>query len=171
MGSGVAGLLPRAEWQALIQSDLGCYGECPQLAIGQTMMGNTGFVLMALGSVLATLSSLIVILAAMPRLLFAMTREEGSAQGVSGWINRLHPSTATPVNATLLTFCIYLIPPMLGDKVTDWIFSAAYLWLLIYVGYHLLRGLDLIKRRESKQALWVPGIGINCYGHLHLFCL
>ncbi len=160
MGTGVAGFLPQAEWQALIQSDLGCNGECPQLAIGQTMMGNTGFALMALGSVLATLSSLIVILAAMPRLLYGMTRDEGPPNGLSGWVKQINLSTGTPLNATLLTFCIYIIPPMFGDKVTDWIFSAAYIWLLIYACYHILRGMDAIKRKESKRVLWVPAIGL-----------
>ncbi len=160
MGTGVAGFMPRTEWQALIQSDLGCNGECPQLAIGQIMMNNTGFVLMALGSVLATLSSLILVLAAMPRMLYAMTRDEGPDYGLATRIKQLHPKTGTPINAILLTSCLYLIPPMLGEKVTDWIFSAAYIWLLIYSVYHVLRGVDAIRKNEAKTVLWVPALGL-----------
>ncbi len=160
MGTGVAGFMPRSDWETIIQSELGCQGECPQLAIGQTMLGDTGFVLMALGSVFATLSSLILVLAAMPRMLYALTRDEGPGHGPAALIKQLHPKTGTPINATCLTFCLYLIPPMLGEGVTDWIFSAAYIWLLIYTAYHALRAVDIIKRRKSRSALWIPVLGL-----------
>ena len=159
MGTGVAGYLPRAEWQSLIQSDLGCHGECPQLVIGMTLMGKEGYILMALGSVLATLSSLIVVLAAMPRLLFAMVRDEGASSGLALRISKLHPKTGTPINAILVTYCLYLIPSMIGEKVTDWIFSAAYIWLLIYTAYHVLGAIDVIRQGESRHSLWIPSIG------------
>ena len=164
MGVGVAGFLPMSDWQDLVQSQQGCNGDCPQLAVGQIMFGKTGFYLMALGSVLATLSSMVVILAAMPRLLYGMVRDEGNSTGFSAWIKHLDPITHAPINATLLTFSIYLITSLYGDKVTEWIFSAAYVWLIIYMWYHLLRAIDITKRNKSLRLLWIPILGFAATG-------
>ena len=138
MGLGVTGTRPLAEWSAASQSALGAGGEAPQLAVGHAMFGQAGYLLMALASVAATLGTLTVAYAAMPRILFSLARD-GHIFGRAGEpLAKLYPRFGTPVVATLVTFALYQIPALFSAGVIDWIYSAAYAWIVLYVVFHLL---------------------------------
>ncbi|MEM8969075.1 MAG: APC family permease [Bacteroidota bacterium] len=138
MGIGVTGALPLTEWQAALQGVNGNDGESPQLAVGFQMFGQTGYYLMALASVAATLGTLTVTYAAMPRLLYSMSQDGVLFGKWSTSVARLHPRSHTPVVAILITFGLYMIPALYNSQVIDWIFSAAYIWILLYVVFHTL---------------------------------
>ncbi len=136
MGIGVAGSLPLGEWQVAQHSVYGHGGEAPQLAVGYQMFGSFGYYLMATASVAATWGTLTVTYAVMPRLLYRMAQDGLLFGRVSASVGRLHSRTRTPVVATLVTLALYVIPALYHDQVTDWIFSAAYLWILLYIVFH-----------------------------------
>lgn len=164
MGLGVTGTAPVATWQGLAGGDLGCGGDCPQLAVGKAMFGEVGHALMALASVAATLGTLTVAYAAMPRLLYSIARD-GQLGPLSAPLGRLHAGSGTPVVATLVTLAVYLGPALYSSVVIDWLYSAAYVWIVLYLVFH---GLALLHRRQQPHARrtfgrWfaaVPLIGI-----------
>lgn len=149
MGLGVTGTQPLGAWQAASEGDLGCGGDCPQLAVGQMMFGTLGHTLMALASVAATLGTLTVAYAAMPRILYSIGRDGRFFGPLSRPFGTLHPRFHTPVVATLFTFVLYLIPALYSAAVIDWLFSAAYVWIILYVVFHVLA---LAKRRRHPGA-------------------
>ena len=139
MGIGVVGTMPLAEWAILSSSETACGGDCPQLATGQEMFGSGGYTMMALASATATLGTLTISYAAMPRLIYAMAREgRFFGAGISGVFAKLHPTRNTPVNATLLTAVIFILPALWSAEVINWLYSAAYVWIIIYIVFHLL---------------------------------
>ena len=144
MGLGVTGTQPLEAWQTAIAGDAGQGGEAPQLAVGEAMFGRIGMVLMALSSVAATLGSLTVALAAMPRIIYSIARDGSFFGSFSRPFGKLHPRFGTPVAATLLTFVVYLIPALAGSSVVEWVYSAAYAWVLLYAVFHLLAILNRV---------------------------
>ncbi len=152
MGLGVIGTAPLAVWRAAAEGTLGCGGDCPQLAVGQMMFGAAGHKLMALASVAATLGSLTVAYAAMPRVLYSIARDGHFFGPISKPIGTLHPRFKTPVVATLLTFGLYLIPALYSSVVIDWLFSAAYAWILLYVVFHVLALANRRLRPDTERA-------------------
>jgi amino acid transporter len=138
MGLGVTGTLPLEMWQAISQGELGAGGEAPQLAVGYAMFGQAGFSLMALASVTATLGTLTVAYAAMPRILFSIARDSDAFGRAGRSLARLHPRFQTPTAATLVTFALFQVPGLFGAGVIDWIYSAAYAWILLYLAFHIL---------------------------------
>ncbi len=138
MGIGVSGALPLAEWQAALKSEIGHQGESPQLVVGYQMFGLVGYYLMALASVAATLGTLTVTYAAMPRLLFSIAQDQLLFGKLSKPVAKLHPKYQSPVVAIVVTFVLYMIPALYNSQVIDWIFSAAYVWILLYIVFHTL---------------------------------
>lgn len=161
MGLGVTGTAPLATWQAAANGPLGYGGEAPQLAVGRLMFGGTGHLLMAIASVAATVGTLTVAYAAMPRILYSMARNGQGA--VANWFGTLHPRFRTPVNATIFTFCLYQIPSLISAQVIDWVYSAAYAWIILYVIFHVLAVFNRIKHPGAAKAFqgrwFVPTAG------------
>ena len=108
MGLGITGTQSLSAWQTLTASEAACAGDCPQLAVGDAMLGDTGYTLMALASVTSTLSSLIVCYSAMPRILYSIA-SNGDFGVLSNFFSKLHPKYGTPVIATLFTFVVYSV--------------------------------------------------------------
>ncbi len=155
MGIGVTGSLPWGEWQVAQHSTYGHGGEYPQLAVGYQMFGSFGYHLMAVASVAATLGTLTVTFAAMPRLLYGIAQDGLLFGKLSRLVGQLHPRSRTPVVATLGTFVLYMIPVLYHSQMIGWIFSAAYLWILVYIVFH---GLVLAQRIvHPRTAGWLAG--------------
>ncbi|MEJ2271669.1 MAG: APC family permease [Candidatus Bathyarchaeota archaeon] len=163
MGLGVTGTLPIEQWQAITYSELGKGGELPQLAVGQIMFGKVGFILMALSSFSATLGSLTVAFAAMPRIIYSIARDGRFFGPASGFFGKLHPKFNTPVTATVLTFVAFVLPALYSSEVIDWVYSAAYLWILLYVVFHLFALINRIKHPNSQKAFsgkWFNAVAV-----------
>jgi amino acid transporter len=161
MGLGVTGIMPLSEWQTLVQGDLGQKGEAPQLAAGQAMFGTTGYYLMAIASVTATLGTLTVAFAAMPRILHTIAKDGYLLGPLSPFIAKLHPRFGTPVNAIAITFIVFVAVAVSTNAVVDWIFSAAYVWILIYVGFHMLAFISRWNKNSKEGAFSRPVVLVN----------
>ena len=148
MGLGITGTQPLSAWQTLAASEAACAGDCPQLAVGDAMLGDTGYTLMAIASVTSTWSSLIVAYSAMPRILYSAA-SNGDFGALSNTFSKLHPKYSTPVMATLFTFVFYSVLALSSGEVVKWIYSAAYLWAILYVVFHVLA---LLNRRLKPKA-------------------
>ena len=151
MGLGITGTQSLSAWQTLIASEAACAGDCPQLAAGDAMLGDTGYTLMALASVTSTWSTLIVCYSAMPRILYSIARN-GDFGALSNFFGKLHPKYSTPVMATLFTFVFYSVLALSSGEVVVWIFSAAYLWAILYVVFHVLALSNRRLKPEASQA-------------------
>ncbi|MDX1636448.1 MAG: APC family permease [Balneolaceae bacterium] len=138
MGLGVTGSAPLATWQTAAESAAGAFGDAPQLAVGELMFGTTGYSLMALASVAATLGTLTVAFAAIPRIIYSVARDGNFYGPLSRVFGKFQPKFGTPVAATILTFFLYLLPALYSSAVIEWLYSAAYLWILLYVVFHVL---------------------------------
>ncbi len=138
MGLGVTGTQTLDAWQAATAGSAGRGGDAPQLAVGTLMFGRAGFMLMALASVTATLGTLTVAFASMPRVLYSIARDGQFFGPLSRSFGRLHSRFGTPVAATAFTASVYSIPALISQAVIDWLYSAAYVWVLLYVVLHAL---------------------------------
>ncbi|NJL88106.1 MAG: APC family permease [Leptolyngbyaceae cyanobacterium SM1_1_3] len=138
MGFGITGTQPLPVWQELMVSEAACTGSCPQLAVGQAMFGNAGYTLMALSSVAAAMGSLIVGYSTMPRVLYSIARDSNFFGPLSRPFSKLHPRYGTPIIATLFTLVLYVVPALHSSEVIQWLYSAAYVWILLYVVFHML---------------------------------
>ncbi len=160
MGLGVTGSAPLEVWQTAMKGSIAAGGEAPQLAVGYLMFGDSGYLLMALASVAATLGSLVVIFAAVPRVLYSIAREGYFFGKLSTYFGRLHPRYGTPVVATIFSLALFLIPAIYNSAVIDWVFSAAYAWIILYVAFHLLalanRKLHPANARAFQGRWFVP---------------
>ena len=163
MGLGVTGTLPLGDWQHAVASELGQNGNAPQLAVGYLMFGKIGYLLMALASVAATLGSLSVALAAFPRLIYSLARDNNFFGPLSKIFGKLHPKFKTPINAILLCSVILLVPALFSSAVVDWLYSAAYIWIVIYIVYHILAIINRYQNPEvkgifSNKIIYLSGI-------------
>lgn len=136
MGVGVTGTAPLETWQAAMNSRMGGFGESPQMAVGELMFGNAGRIWMGIASVSATLGSLVVLFAVMSRIIYSIARDGRFFGPMSRPIGNIHPRTGTPVNATLLTFVVNLLPAFYSSEVIEWVFTAAYLWIILFIVFH-----------------------------------
>lgn len=162
MGLGVAGTTPASggTWAEVGLGAAGCDGSCPQLAVGEEFFGGFGRALMALASVFATLGSLVVAFAAIPRIIFGMARH-GYFFGphLSRAFGRLHPRWHTPTPAILLFVATATALSLFSSDVVDWIFSGAYVWIVIYAVFNLLALLSRIWKRSETDPVfgsWFP---------------
>jgi amino acid transporter len=155
MGFGVAGL--DADWVNTVSED------APQLDVGIAMFGTTGRVLMAMASVLATFASMTVVYAAMPRILYGMARNGHFLGPLSKVFGHIHPKYRTPWVATLFTAVVYTAVAIAYGGVIEQIFTAAYVWILLYAIYHVLvvvsRFTNPDVERPFKLPLAVPIVG------------
>jgi len=156
MGVGVFGTMPLAAWQAATTSSLGAGGNAPQLAVGELVLGRPGYVLMAIGSVASTLSSLTVAYTALPLILHRMGRDGSLAGPMGRSFGRLHHRFGTPVHAIVVTAVAFAVPALVSAEVVDWVYSAAYAWAGMYVGFHVL---VLLRRWRDPEATTVFGRG------------
>jgi amino acid transporter len=172
MGLGVAGTTPSAgtNWVDLTSGDAGCGGSCPQLAVGEEFFGGFGRGLMAAASITATLGSMVVALAAIPRVIYGMARD-GQFFGpqLSRVFGSLHPRWLTPVPAILLFAVMSTTFALFSADVIDWIFSGAYVWILVYIAFNLLCFANRVLHPEEDHLFprWftvVPLIGALCTG-------
>ncbi len=152
MGLGVAGTQPIQDWLQAANTAIGSGGEAPQLAVGQMMFGRWGYYLMAIASVSATIGTMTVAYAAMPRIIYSMARSRKFFGPLSRPFARLHPKYNTPVPAILFTFVLYQIPALQSSQVIDWLYSAAYAWIILYGAFHLLAIFNRILRPEKSKA-------------------
>ncbi len=164
MGLGVTGTMPLAAWRETALGPLGELGAAPQLAVGRVMFGAPGEILMAVASVAATLGSLMVAFAAIPRLLFGMARDGRLPMVLSRPFGRLN-RRGVPAAATVATLVGYGIPAIASHDVVSWIYAAAYVWVLLYVAYHVLAVVRRVRGVGRPGALprWaiaVPVAGI-----------
>jgi amino acid transporter len=168
MGLGVAGTTPASggTWaEVAVAGDAGCGGSCPQLAVGDEFFGGFGRGLMALASVFATLGSLVVAFAAIPRILFGIARN-GQFFGpqLSRTFAFVHRSWRTPVVAIVFFAAASTVLSLFSADVVDWIFSGAYVWILIYVAFNVLDFINRVLRPSADHLFprWytpVPAIG------------
>lgn len=137
--------------------------DAPQLSIGSAMFGETGRVLMAIGTVLATFSSMTVVYAAMPRILYGISRNGHFFGPLSKVFGSVHPRYRTPWVATIVTAVIYVVVAISYGAVVEQIFTAAYVWILLYAIYHVLvvasRYVNPDVERPFKLPLIVPILG------------
>jgi len=152
MGLGVVGTAPLEVWRTASAGALGNGGDSPQLAVGQLMFGEAGFLLMALASVAATLGTLTVAFAAIPRILFSIARDGKFFGPLSKTFGTLHPRTQTPVVAILFTLAACLVPALFSATVVEWLYSAAYVWIVLYIVFHLLALLNRVLHRDAERA-------------------
>lgn len=152
MGFGIAGTQSLSTWQALITSEAACAGSCPQLAVGKAMLGDAGYTLMALATVTATWGTLVVSYSTMPRILYSIARDGGFFGALSKPFSKLHPEYGTPVIATLFTLILYSVPALRSGEVVKWVYSAAYVWAILYVVYHVLALFNRRLKPEISQA-------------------
>lgn len=164
MGFGVGGTLPTSQWAEIALGDLGCSGDCAQLAVGQTMFGGGGKAAMALASFLATLASMTIVYAAMPRVLYGIARNGHFFGPLSRVFGHVHPRFRTPWVAIIVTAVLYAGAAIAFQNVIELIFSAAYAWLVLYVLYHVMvitsRFANADVDRPFKLPLLVPVIGV-----------
>lgn len=149
MGLGVTGTQPVRDWLAAAGSAMGSGGNAPQLAVGQLMFGKAGYYLMAVASVSATVGTMTIAYAAMPRILYSIARNGRFFGPLSRPFARLHCRYNTPLPAIGFTFVLYLIPALQSSKVIDWLYSAAYAWILLYGVFHLLAIINRIWRPRT----------------------
>ena len=156
MGFGVLGVLD-PDFGAGVSPD------APQLEIGTAMFGDSGRVLMAIGTVLATMSSMTVIYASMPRILYGISRNGHFFGPLSKLFGSVHPRFRTPWVATFVTAVLYVWVAISYGAVVEQIFTAAYVWILLYAIYHVLvvasRYVNPGVDRPFKLPLIVPIIG------------
>ena len=57
------------------------------------------------------------------------------------------PHTST---SGLVTFVLYQLPAMYSAQVIDWLYSAAYVWILLYIVFHILAILNRILRPDLE---------------------
>ncbi len=152
MGLGVTGTAPLATWRTATAGALSRAGDAPHLAVGQVMFGSTGFALMALASVAATLGTLTIAYAALSRLVYSIARRGRFFGPLSRPIAQLSPRFGTPRAAVMLTFVVFLAPALLGTSVVDWLDSAAYVWILLYVAFHVLALCSRSYRPRARRA-------------------
>lgn len=162
MGVGTLGVLPADAWAALAFGEQGCGGECVQLAAGEAMFGANGKTLMAVASVTATYGSTSVGMAATSRILNSLARDShlGPLSRPLSGINRFN----APWAALLFGVVLLSVSAVMRAQVVDWIFTAGYVWVLLFGAYHIL--LIVIRRNhpatpEVFQAPgWVPWVGL-----------
>jgi amino acid transporter len=134
------------------------------------MFGDGGRVLMAIASVLATYTSMTIVYAAMPRILYGMSRNGHLLGPVSRIFGRVHPRYRTPWTAILFTAVLYSFAAIRFGGVLELIFTAAYVWLLLYVLYSLLvvvsRFVNPDVERPFKLPLAVPIVGFIVTAYL-----
>jgi len=156
MGLGVSGL--NIDWLATASED------APQLDVGIAMFGGTGRVLMALASVLATFASMTIVYAAMPRILYGIARNGHFFGPLSKIFGHVHPKYRTPWVATIVTAIAYTLVAVQYGGVVEQIFTAAYVWILLYAVYHVLviasRYTNPDVDRPFKLPLAVPAAGL-----------
>jgi len=164
MGFGVGGSMPVSEWAKVAFGDVGCGGDCAQLAVGQTMFGGGGKWFMALATFLATFASMTVVYAAMPRVIYGVARNGHFFGPLSKVIGSVHPRFRTPWVAILVTAVLYTAAAIAFQNVIELIFSAAYAWLVLYVIYHVMvitsRFWNPDVDRPFKLPLVVPVLGV-----------
>ena len=162
MGFGVIGTDPTTTWQAGLEAS-GCGGNCTQLFVGREFWGEGGRYLMAAASVLATFASMTIVYAGMPRILYGISRNGHFFGPLSRIFSKLHPRYRTPWTAIIVTAVVYVIVGATAGTVVELIFAGAYLWLILYVVYHLLviisRIADPQADRPFKLPMIVPIIG------------
>ena len=169
MGFGVLGTASTSTWQAGLDAS-GCGGNCTQLFVGREFWGEGGRYLMAAASVLATFASMTIVYAGMPRILYGISRNGHLFGPLSRIFSRLHPRYRTPWWAIIITAILYVIVGATAGTVVELIFTGAYLWLLLYVAFHIVvivgRVMDPDVDRPYKLPLIVPIIGalITLYG-------
>ena len=169
MGFGVLGTASTGWWQAGLDAS-GCGGNCTQLFVGREFWGEGGRYLMAAASVLATFASMTIVYAGMPRILYGIARNGHLFGPLSRIFAKLHPRYRTPWTAIIVTGVLYVIVGATAGTVVELIFTGAYLWLLLYVVYHLLvivsRVSDPDVDRPYKLPLIIPIVGalITLYG-------
>lgn len=162
MGIGVLGSLT-SDFGATVSAD------APQLDVGIAMFGDTGRVLMALASVLATFASMTIVFASMPRILYGISRNGHFFGPLSKVFGSVHPRYRTPWVATFATAILYVVVAISFGAVVEQIFTAAYVWILLYAIYHVLvvasRFVNPDVDRPFKLPLWVPiaGFALTIY--------
>jgi amino acid transporter len=137
--------------------------DAPQLSIGTAMFGDFGRILMAIGTVLATFSSMTVVYASMPRILYGISRNGHFFGPLSKPFGSVHPRFRTPWVASIVTAVVYVIVAISYGAVVEQIFTAAYVWILLYAVYHVLvvasRYVNPNVTRPFKLPLIVPIVG------------
>ena len=162
MGFGVLGTDATSTWQGGLEAS-GCAGNCTQLFVGREFWGDGGRLLMAVASVLATFASMTIVYAGMPRILYGISRNGHFFGPLSRVFSYLHPRYRTPWTAIVVTAVIYVLVGNYASSVVDLIFAGAYVWLILYVVYHLLVIISRINdpgaERPFRLPLIVPIIG------------
>jgi amino acid transporter len=138
--------------------------------VGEEMFGSTGRVMMGIASVLATYSSMTIVYASMPRIIYGMSRNGHFFGPLSRYFGTLHPRFRTPWVAIFLTAAIYTFTAIRYGSVAELIFTAAYVWILLYVVYNVLvvvsRFVNPNVERSFKLPIPVPVVGAIVTGYV-----
>lgn len=142
MGFGTIGVIDPATHQDLYT------GNAPQIEIAGMLLGRNGAILAGIASFAATLGSVNVAYASIPRIIQAMA-SEGLWPKAFAWE---HPKYGSPWPATVLTFVLFMIPPLVSQRVVPLINAATVVWLLAYIWIFGLA----IKMRTSHAEVTRP---------------
>ena len=147
----------------MAESEAACQSSCVQLAVGQSTFGGTGHALMAIASIAATLGTATIGLAAMSRMLYAIGRD-GMLFGpqISAFFGKLNHNTRTPVNAIIFSGILYAIPGILNTAVVNLLFTAAYVWIIMYICFHLL---SICNRKLHPERTFGMGEGYTPWAY------
>jgi amino acid transporter len=77
---------------------------------------------------------------------------------------KLHPRFGTPATAVLFTCVLSLVPAFYSAAVIDWVFSAAYIWIILYACFHILALVNRIRHPTAPRAFqgsWFPWASIT----------
>jgi amino acid transporter len=142
MGLGILGTLRPAQWRALATGAAACGGDCPHIAVGALMLGETGRLLMALAAVASCYGTLMIGIGGLGRVLHALARDEGIFGRLSPVVGRATADGRPPAAALVTAGLLVVVPPMFARQVIPWLLPAALVWILLYVVYHLLVVVD-----------------------------
>jgi amino acid transporter len=105
-----------------------------------------------------------IVYASMPRILYGISRNGHFLGPLSKWFGTVHSKYRTPWTPIIVTAVAYSWAAIAFGDVVDLIFTAAYVWLLLYVVYHVLVFVSSFTNpdvhRPFKLPLWVPALGV-----------
>lgn len=129
-------------------------GDKPQIALGLTLMGRIGLLIMGVASFTASFGFLNVAFASIPRIAFAMARD-GLWPKIFAYI---HPKFKTPWAAIGITFLLFIIGPLFLHNVVLMIYAASFIWLLVYLWVHFVVLKLKIQQPQLNRPFKVPAV-------------
>lgn len=122
----------------------------PYWATGQaieTIMGQTGLVILGIALVCAILAGIIGFYMASSRLLLSMSR----AKALPSWFGEIHPKYKTPRNSIIFILLVSLMAPWFGRQVLLWIVDMASIGAAIGYFYTATSALNILIKEGGSR--------------------